>query len=208
MSVLIPSVLIPRRRRSSGRRPLTMLAVCTALLLAAVPARAQEDRFTALAANLSNVGPSGATGTVDITIDRYSTEEERNRFLAVLAERGPDALLEAFRKAPSIGRLSTPGNLGYEIRFAHAMPGEDGGRRIVVATDRRISLWEARNQPRTIEYPFTVLELRVNAEGRGEGKAAIFTKIDVDKRNNTIILEDFANQPVQLLSVRSTKDER
>ena len=49
--------------------------------------------------------------------------------------------------------------------------------RIVLALDRYISFWEQRNQPRTIDYPFTFIEMRVDAKGEGEGKMSIATKV-------------------------------
>ncbi len=185
-----------------SRRP--VLAACALVFAVAALSAAPVERFTATAMNMSNVGPSGNLGQLDVIIERYSTEDERNRFLAVLTERGPEALLEAFQKAPSVGRLAAPGSIGYDIRFAHQMATEDGGRRIVVATDRLMSFLEARNQPRTVNYPFTVVELRVDAEGKGEGRASFYAKIDVDKRNNTLILENFASQPIDLMNVRAT----
>jgi hypothetical protein len=184
-------------------RPLALALTTLVFAVAAAPAAAQADRFTAQAANLSNVGPQGAWGPLDIVVNRYSTEDERNRFLAVLAERGPDGLLEAFRRAPSIGRIGPPGSLDFEIRYAHQMPTEDGGRRVILATDRLMSFLEVRNQPMTVDYPFTVVELRLDKDGEGRGDASLFTRIDVDKRNNTLILENLANQPVSLMSVRS-----
>lgn len=168
----------------------------------ASPAVAQGDRFSATATNMSNVGPQGVLGPVDIIIDRYSTEEERNRFLGVLAERGPDGLLEVFRSSKGIGRLAAPGSLGYEIRYAAKIPGEDGGYRVVIATDRLMSFFEARNQPRTVDYPFTVVQLNMGRDGEGEGRASIYARITTDKRNNTIVLEDFGSQPVTLMNVR------
>ncbi len=189
-----------------SRWPRHVLVACASVfaLTAAVPAAAPVDRFTATVTNMSNVGPSGVIGQLDIIIERYSTEDERNRFLAVLTERGPEGLLEAFQKAPSVGRLSAPGSVGYAIRFAHQFEGEDGGRRIVIATDRLMSFLEARNRPRTVDYPFTVVELRMDGDGKGEGRASFYAKVDVDKRNNTIILENFASQPIDLMNVRST----
>lgn len=184
--------------------------LCLALALAAsmattAPAFAQGDRFTATANNMSNIGRPGVIGQVDIIINRYSTEDERNRFLSVLSERGPDALLEVFRESKSIGRLAAPGRLGYEIRYAAKMKGEDGGYRVVIATDRLMSFFEARNQPRTVDYPFTVVQLNIGADGTGEGRASVYTKITTDKRNNTIVLEDFGSQPVTLMNVRAEK---
>jgi hypothetical protein len=180
----------------------TTAAVAVAMLAWAAPADAQE-RFTAQAVNLSNVGGSGAVGMVDIIIDRYSTEEERNRFLAALTERGNDGLLEAFQNAPSIGRVGPTGRLGFDIRYAVEMPGEDGGRQIVIASDRRMSFLEASNRPRTVDYPFTVVQLKLDNSGKGEGKASVLTRIEADKRNNAIVLENFASRPVDLMGVRS-----
>lgn len=105
-------------------RTLVLLALLT--LPMATPAVAQGERFQATANNMSGVGRSGVIGPVDIIIDRYSSEQERNRFLAVLSERGPDALLKVFQDAPSIGRLAAPGRIGYDIRYAVELPAEGG----------------------------------------------------------------------------------
>ena len=180
------------------------LLVLTGVAAGAAPAAAQGERFQATAVNMTGVGRQGVVGPVDISITRYSTPDERNRFLAVLDERGPEGLLEVFRNSPGIGRLAAPGRLGYEIRYAAEVPTEDGGRRVVIATDRLMSFFEARNQPRTVDYPFTVVMLQLDAEGKGEGRASVYTRIEVDRRNNAIVLENFGSQPVTLINVRST----
>jgi len=177
-------------------------AVAVSTAICSAPVGAQE-RFTAQAVNMSNVGQSGAVGTVDIIIERYSTESERNRFLAALTERGNDGLLEAFQKAPSIGKVGPTGQVGLDIRYAHEMPGEDGGRQIVIASDRRMSFLEAANRPRTVDYPFTVVQLKLDNDGKGEGKASLLTRIEVDKDHNALVLENFASRPVDLMGVRS-----
>ena len=61
------------------------------------------------------------------------------------------------------------------------------------------------NQPRSIDYPFTVIELRLNRDGEGEGKMSIATKITVDKDSNMITLENYDIQPVMLTNVKSEK---
>ena len=72
-------------------------------------------------------------------------------------------------------------------------------------TDRRIGFWEASNQPRSIDYPFTVIELRLNRDGEGEGKMSLATKIIADKENNIVTLENYDIQPVMLNNVRREK---
>ena len=69
-------------------------------------------------------------------------------------------------------------------------------------TDRYIGFWEAVNRPRTIDYPFTLIELRIGADGRGEGKMSLATKIIVEKKKNTIVLEDYKSQPVLLTNLK------
>src|SRR5262249_16218196 len=98
-----------------------------------------------------------------------------------------------------------PGNLGWDIHFARKVPLPDRGERVVLVTDRRIGFWEASRRPRSIDYPFTVIELRLNRDGEGEGKLSLATKIIPDKENNIITLENYDIQPVLLTTVRRQK---
>jgi hypothetical protein len=148
---------------------------------------------------MSNIG-TGATATVDITINRWSTDAERDRLMGIFKEKGPDALLDALRDVPPVGTIRTPDSLAYDLRFARELPGEDGGRQIILVTDRPIGFWEAANRPRTFDYPFTVIELRLDKDNRGSGKLSIATKLTL--RNNVLVLENFASQPVMLNNVR------
>jgi len=162
------------------------------------------ERFTALAVNMSNVGRTGAQ-TVEIVVNRWSTDAERDRLLAVLLERGPEKLLETLQDMPRVGYFRTPTSLGYDLHYARRMPLPDGGERIVLVTDRRIGFWEAANQARSVDYPFTLIELHINRDGEGEGKLSFATKITADKENKIVVLEDYANQPVLLTSVKREK---
>jgi hypothetical protein len=192
--------------------------VLAALFAPALPARqASQERLdiTAFAVNMSNIA-TGANAVVQIRIDSWSTDEERTHLVTTMIEKGEDALLRELQKADAHGRWSIPGfqgpdvhqlRLGHDIRYARQTPLPDGGRRIIIATDRYIGFAEARNQPRTIDYPFTLMEIRVDKEGKGEGKAAIATKINFDKQTRTMELENYSSEPVRLNNVRvKTRD--
>jgi hypothetical protein len=189
-----------------SRKAYAFLAtVALAFVGATAPANTAPaaDRFTAFAVNLDSTGPlRPGSSQVEIVINRYSPEAEATRLINTLNEKGPEKLLDAVQDLPRIGYIRTPGSLGYDLRFARKTQGEEGGDRVIVVTDRPITFFEARNRPRTIDYPFTVIELRVNKDGEGEGKMSLFTKIEADKRNNTIVLENYGTQPVLLNNVR------
>jgi len=159
------------------------------------------ERYTASAFNLNN----GRTGTIDITVNRWSSDKQRDALIAVVTEKGPEKLLDALQDMPAMGHFGAPGNLSWDIHFARKMPLADGGERVVLITDRRINFWEARNQPRSIDYPFTVIELHLNRDGEGEGKMSIATKVIYDKKENMITLENFQTTPVQLTNVKREK---
>ena len=178
------------------------------LLVLTVTATSQtsgdKEKFTAFAVNLNSTAPANNTATVEMTVDRWSTDAERQRLTDTLLQKGQDALLKALQNTRSVGRIRTPDSLGYDLRYAHQDPGEDGGRRIILATDRPISYWEVLNSTRSVDYPFTLVELRMRNDGTGEGKMSLATKITV-VGNDTIALENYEQQPVLLRSVRAQK---
>jgi hypothetical protein len=177
---------------------LALVASAVLTLGGAAQTQGSPARYTAMAVDMDN----GRTSTVDMVVNRWSTESERKRLLAVLAEKGPEKLLDVLQDIPRVGYFRTPQSVGWDLHYATLTPMPEGGERVVLATDRRIPFWEARNRPRSIDYPFTVIELRLNRDGVGEGKMSIATKITFEKEQNTIVLENYGTQPVLLQSVR------
>jgi hypothetical protein len=179
-------------------------ALVSALVLAAgstVALRAADTKetFTAEAANMSNVGRGGALGHVDVTITRYSTDAEREQLRTALMENGTEALLKQLQKMPPVGYIRGNDSVGWDLRYAHEVQ-EGGGRRIVFATDRPISWLEAANSPRTMNYRFTIGELKLTG-GKGEGSLAVAVKVKYDPESKTIELENYASEPLRLLNV-------
>ncbi len=186
------------------RNSLTKLTVCSAIAVSLnlhAQTNGATERYTALAINMER----GTNGSMEIVVDRWSTDQDRDKLMSVLKKEGPEKLLDTLQGMPRMGYLRTPDSLGWDIRFARRIPGEDGGYRIVLLTDRRIGFWEAVNRPRSIDYPFTVIELRLNRDGEGEGKISLATKIIADGRSNIVTLENYTTQPVTLKNVKATR---
>lgn len=174
--------------------------------LAAIPGvvaqtMGEKEEFSAAAIRSDNLG-SGA-GRVIMRVERWSTENERAMLTQTLMKQGSGELLDALQKQKSVGTIRTPDSIGYDLRYAHQEPTAEGGRRIVLATDRPISFWEAANQPRTIDYPFTVIQMEIDKNGEGKGTMSYATKIIA--RGNTIELENFTSSPVMLSQIQAKK---
>jgi hypothetical protein len=124
-------------------------------------------------------------------------------------------LTAAIGKAPTIGYVWTSGITGYSIKYAYHAPLPDGGERIVLATDRRLGAYlpawtpapastagpEASSTPAATDYEFTLIEMRMNAKGSGEGKTSLAAKVIVDGDANTLALDDYAGAALNLKNV-------
>ena len=189
---------------SSRSAMLALAAVSSAALLtitAAAQTMGSPERYSGSAININN----GRADNIDITVNRWSSDKQRDALMAVVQEKGVEKLLDALQDMPAVGHFGAPGNLSWDIHFARKTALPDGGERVILVTDRRIGFWEAANQPRSIDYPFTVIELRLNRDGQGEGTMSIATKVIYDKEQNMITLERLQNQPVRLTNLKREK---
>ena len=195
---------------------LAVAAVATAALSlwavgSAVEVRAAApplERLEATTVNMSNIGRPGAD-RVEIVIERWSSEHDRDALISTLKDKGSDAMLSALQKLPRVGyiRRGGGGTIGWDLHFARERKLEDGGRQIVVATDRPMSFWEAAHRPRSADYDFTLADIRFDGDGKGVGKLTVAAKISVNKEG-AIEIENFATEPVRLTDVRSSRTPR
>jgi hypothetical protein len=162
---------------------------------------AGRERYTAAAIGGGGPRSNPVATNVEITIDRWSTAAERKQLLEAMS-KGQNELLEALQETRAVGSIRTPGNLAYDLHYAHQVKGEDGGKRIFLATDRPITAWEVINQRRTLDYPFTFIRLNVDARGEGKGTLSLATRLIVDEDDNTVEFEHYTVQPIQLNKVK------
>ena len=189
---------MPRPFRCSSLIAITCSSAVALSLSFHAQTMGTPERYTANAINMNR----GAAGPIDIAVNRWSTDKDRDRLMSVLMTKGPEKLLDVLQDMPRVGYIKTPDSIGWDLHFARKVPMPDGGERVVLLTDRRIGFWEAANRPRTIDYPFTVIELRLNRDGEGEGKMSVATKIVPDKENKIVTLENYDIQPVMLTNVK------
>ena len=183
-------------------RSKAMLAVAGTLLLFA-PLSASpriEDapaRFAAFAVNMNR----GSAGSVELVINRWSSDADRDRLMSVMFDKGQERLLQELQKMPRMGYIRAPGTIGWDIHFAAHVPAKDGGERVVLVTDRHMGFREVANRHRSVDYPFTIIELNVPKSGDGDGKITVATRIIPDSGGRIVTLENYDIQPVLLTKV-------
>jgi hypothetical protein len=175
------------------------LTLGTALSLSASSALAKDPEVLRLRAFAVDLNNGAKTATIDIVVERWSTPEEARNLKAVFVEGGADKLLSAVQKVkPRCGFVRTSTSLGWDVNYAIETELPDGGKKIVLGTDRPVGMWEARNQGRSMDYQFSLAEIHLPATGKGSGKAITAAKLSFDKKSGTLEIENYQREPVRL----------
>lgn len=159
------------------------------------------EEFTAIAANISNVG---ATGLVPVTIrvERWTPSEEQEKLLSALRDKGQDEFLKELTRVKAVGWIATPTSLRYDFFYAHQQP-TDTGRRIMMITDRPMQFAERMSAAPSRDYPFSVIELHLNKDNRGTGTLAQLVQLRLV--GNFLGIENLATAPIKLNDLKKVK---
>ena len=153
---------------------------------------------------ISGGGFGNPTGTarVDITVTRWSTPEERTLLAEALTNQGEEALLQELSKAKPVGTIRVNTQLAYDLRYASETPRDEGGTRVSLATDRPMSAWEIWNSPQYSRYPFTLIDLTLDRNGRGSGSLMLAARVTAGSDGRFIFVENFATQPIAITQLQ------
>lgn len=185
------------------RKAVLAVLVFAVAATSSVDASFQGETFLANAIAMGG-GPTG-TFRIEFNIERWSTAEEREEFFRILVEEGQEALGTAMHRAGDgreIGYVRVNTRLSYPIAYAYQFSDGEGGRRVVIATDRPIGALEAISGSRTLDYSISVAELQLGPDGRGEGALMVAAAVAVDTEHGSLVLENFGQAPVRLRNVR------
>jgi hypothetical protein len=173
------------------------------IVLVAGIALAQEakfiERFTATGVRMQ----TGQSSTIMITIERWSTPEERKMLIDTLREKGGDALAETLFKMPRVGFIRMPDTGGKDLHYAWQTQLPDGSRRVVVGCERLLTFRQGTS--RAQDYEFGVVEMRFDKKGKGEGKVSGFAKVDIDKKTDQVEIKNYDSEPVRLIKIKTEK---
>jgi hypothetical protein len=186
---------------------LGLFALGLSLLCFTIPAQAEEEedsglplRFNVIAANMGALGPRGQA-RLDINLERWSTEEEREILISALKEDARRKLPNALHQQERVGRIREVQGLGYDLRYSREAQGADGMRQIILATDRPLGFAEVSRSRRSTRYNVTLIVLEVDAEGNGTGQMMLGAEFSWDDEAEQLTIENLSSEPVRLTQV-------
>lgn len=172
--------------------------VLVALTIAGVPVMAWAQSYPrTLVASAEVSGPDGAaTTTVTIHIERLMPDHDFKSVAAALKHGGYSNFLPALRKLPAIGHVQVGGR---QTALKYARERSDGKRGLVLGTDRPIFFvgGGAPDAKPKAGYEVAVIELDIDAEGRGHGTMAAAARVK-PAPDGGVIVDDYAVAPVRL----------
>jgi hypothetical protein len=196
-------------RRSLAWTLATFLLAPAAALAEEPPAAAEEFPVTYRGTSVTMGGPGRSqTFRIEVTIERWSTLEERRGFLEVLKAGGQTAVLEAM-KPVEVGYVQVNSSLGYRLRTA-AFADTEKGRTVRVVTDRPIRFTESMNAVRSPDYPFGFIEFTLPKDGEaGEGVVIFAAQVEFDEAGDLSVRTlPGTTGPQRLMGVEQQKSKK
>jgi len=156
-------------------------------------------------------------GRIDIYIERWSPDADQDKLHGAV-QKGADTLLPTLETVKlRLGVLTMPGvqASGPRVRsprprnlqYAREIETKDG-RQIVVAADQHLGLGVYERWGASEDRDFTLIDIRLGADGTGVGKAAPATKVAYNEKTKILEVKDFSKEPVTLRNVKLEKPER
>ena len=182
------------RRTGTG----TLMAIAFSAATAVGYAEAGET-FTGTA-SVKGPGGAAATAPITITVDRTLTQAETKTLVEAFTTGGASALRKALADVKPTGSVKLGGGAATPARLTIERT-TDKGRLLTIVTDKPIlfvgaSVPEAKPKA---GYDFAVLDLEVDASGKGSGSLSPAAKIAV--KGGAFVVEDYSSEPIRLSSV-------
>ena len=172
-----------------------------ALAAAGLTAAAAPVSYSARLVNFEQPGRPGP-GLLQLRISRWASDAERDDITKALMTSGQTGVIDALKKLPEAGVIRTPGTAGYAFRYARQRTDATGNETVLIIIDRPLGFAEFREGWQTVDYPFTIVELKLNDRGLGLGKLMAATRIEANAATGDLSFEQYSATAMLLQSVR------
>ena len=158
-------------------------------------------RFTANALNIG--GDAGPVATlVQIDVDRWSTEDEHNRLVDPLPRNGQSEAASVLRHLPRVGMIRALDLAGDPVYYARKTTAADKTEHIMLIAIRPMRAFERAMGVNMSAFPFSVVDLNVDASGRGSGTITLAATLTGGPEKPISVVPDRIVDRVRLTSVK------
>lgn len=198
-------------KRSLHLTPILLPLACLSLLLLCPQSIGAQQRRAAerggkqvYRGNIVYIG--GRFGTVTdfftLTIDNYTPDDEVLAFTNILKDDGQNGLWRKLDKQRR-GTIQIGNNLSRDLNAVWITQTEEG-RKISALAERWLGFAELRRGARSLDYPFTYVELWVEDDGDVEGSLFPAARVR-SKGDRTLEIENFGIYPARLTNLKQTR---
>jgi len=192
--------------RTASRLLGSALTGCLILLLACFNTSAQtKGRMTIQATAMGTSTQLGRLYNVNIIIEGYSTQDDRQTLINAFNRNGQDGLVRELQDMSAKGRVRfASGGVGNDVKYIIELPSKSG-RRLRLVTDRWLQWAELYYSPRSKDYDIGVIELDLSPDGKGSGTLLPACKLKLNKKKKELEVETYQN-PWKLTNFMITND--
>lgn len=172
---------------------LRIAVICSFLLsLTGLATTAQaQGRMTIQATAMGTSTQMGRMYNVNIYIESFSTEEDRDTLIQAFKSGGQNGLVNALQDMKTKGRVRfASGGVGNDVKYIIELPSKNG-RRLRLVTDRWLLFPELYNSTRSADYSVGAIELNLTPDGKGSGTVLPACKITVNKKKKQVEIETY-----------------
>ena len=144
------------------------------LMIASVPSLGQRGSTETIDATAFGTSTQlGRNFGVKIIIYEFSSPEDRDILVQAFQKGQNDGLVNALEKMKSVGRITIPGTLGYDLTFIREIL-TPTGRTIRFVTSRKIAFGESYWDTQTRSFNLTAGEIKINDKDKDKSEGTLF----------------------------------
>jgi len=192
-------------------RPIVAVLLASGLLAGFAAAKEKKekkpvaDQFTGTLLTMTGPTSGGLGDPVTIWIDEYTSDEVAQSLIKTLADGGQIALRDELQNHRA-GRIRVGANTSYPLAIARQRIGTDG-RVVLLATNSPLSGYAINEGLRAQDYPIGFIELKLKADGTGEGTVVGMAKVSFDDQKN-LSIASLRTQPARLTNVETVTKKK
>jgi hypothetical protein len=144
------------------------------LLITSVPGLGQRGSSETIDATAFGTSTQlGRNFGVKLIIYEFSSPEDRDILVQAFQQGQNDGLVNALEKMKSVGRITIPGTLGFDVSYFREIL-TPTGRTIRFVTNRKIAFGESYWSTQTKSFNLTAGEININDNDKNKSDGVLF----------------------------------